>query len=298
MILKTERHAKEIFEKIISGADVVFQVLDGRNPIGTRNLKLEEFIQKNTPSKKIFLIINKIDLIPHQVLQEWIEYFRKTTPYTVFGLSALYSRGLDTFKKKLSHLFAKKPTKAIIVGYPNCGKSSLIKAFTKDKKNVPVSSRAGHTRGIIEIKITQYLSLLDTPGIIPISDNSEVDQGIKGVINPEKIHDKEAVVQALLDLYITPGKIMEYFNVDEEYIKEKIPEYSQEFIHKFLPPDSNNPMSYSEFEYLIRLIGIKRGQLSPGGAVNENKVLTTIIHAWQKNKIKYYTLPPRNESIK
>ena len=293
--MKTERHTKDIFEKIIHGVDVIFQVLDARNPEGTRNKKLEEFILRNTPNKEIFLIINKIDLIPRKVLQAWFNYFRKTTPYKVYGVSALYSRGLNEFKKKLSHLFAKRNTKAILVGYPNCGKSSLIKAFVGNKKQVPISSRAGFTRGIIEIKITEKLSLLDSPGIIPISDNSEVDQGIKGVMNPEKIIDKEAVVQALLELYITPNKILTYFNIDKEFIKEKIPEESQEFIQKFLQADLNNPMSYVEFENLIRLIGIKRGQLNPGGEVNENKVLNTIIHAWQKNKIKYYTLPPTDK---
>ncbi len=294
--MKTERHTKEIFGKIITGVDVIFQVLDARNPEGTRNKKLEEFISKNTPNKEIFLIINKIDLIPNQILKDWMDYFRKTTPYKVFGISALYSRGLIIFKKKLSRLFAKRRTTAILVGYPNCGKSSLIQAFARDKKKVGISSRAGYTRGIIEIKITEKLSLLDTPGIIPLSDDNEVDLGIKGVMNPEKIQDKEAVVQALLDLYITPKKIMEHFSVDNELIREKLQEKSAVFIEKFLLTDIGDPMSYSDFENLIRLIGIKRGQLNPGGEVNENKVLNTIIHAWQKNKIKYYTLPPKINS--
>ncbi len=288
--MKTGRHTKQIFAKIVESADVIFQILDARNPNGTRNEKLEEFIQKNTPNKKIFLVINKIDLIPKQVLTDWIAYFRKTTPYTVFALSALYSRGLISFKKKLSHHFSKRNIKAIIVGYPNTGKSSLIQALTRDKKKIGISSRAGFTRGIIEVKITQHLSLLDTPGIIPISEDNEVDQGIKGVMNPEKIQDKEAVVQALLDLYITPVKIMEHFGLDESYIRSKM-EHPDEFIRKYLR-SGNGRMSYTEFEQLIRLIGIKRGQLNPGGGINENKVLNTIIHAWQKNKIKFYVVPP------
>jgi len=290
--MKTVRHTKVIFEEIITGSDVIFQVLDGRNPEGTRNKKLEEFIHKNTPNKEILLIINKIDLIPRKVLQDWFNYFRKTTPYKVYGISALYSRGLMELKRKLAHLFAKRNTKAILVGYPNCGKSSLIKAFVGDKKNVPISSRAGHTRGIIEIKITEKLSLFDTPGIIPISDNSEVDQGIKGVMNPEKIQDKEAVVQALLELYITPLKIMEHFGIDNEFVKEKLPDKAESFIANYMEPDMSSPMTYTDFEILLKLIGLKRGQLKAGGEINENKVLNTILHAWQKNRIKYYTTPP------
>jgi ribosome biogenesis GTPase A len=144
----------------------------------------------------------------------------------------------------------------------------------------------------MEIKITQNLYLLDTPGIIPISDDSEIDQGIKGVINPEKIQDKEAVVQALLELYITPNKILDYFGIDEEFIHEKIQGDPDIFVRDYLKSEGRQIFNYSDFEQLLRLIGLKRGQLNPGGGINENKVLTTIIHAWQKNKIKYYTLPP------
>ena len=294
--MKTERHKKEIFEKIITSADVIFQILDARNPNGTRNKYLEEFITQNTPNKKIFIIINKIDLIPKQVLDAWIDYFRKTTPYHVYGLSALYSRGLITFKRKIAHLFAKRKTKAIITGYPNVGKSSLIQAFAGNAKKVGISSRAGFTRGIIEIKITQNLFLLDTPGIIPISDDSEIDQGIKGVMNPEKIQDKEAVVQALLELYITPNKILNYFGIDKEFVREKIEGNPDEFIQKYLESEEEHAINYSDFEQMLSLIGLKRGQLNPGGGINENKVLNTIIHAWQKNKIKFYTLPPQSNT--
>ncbi len=294
--MKTEKHEKEIFAKIITSADVIFQVLDARNPNGTRNSYLEDFVKKNTPDKEIVLIINKIDLIPKQILLDWIQFFRRTTPYKVYGLSALYSRGLVSFKKKLSQLYSKRNTKAIITGYPNVGKSSLIKALSREKKKIGISSRAGFTRGIMEIKITEKLSLLDTPGIIPLSDDDEIEQGIKGVINPEKIQDKEAVVLALLDLYISPRIIMEYFDINADFIREKDHENAEEFIHQYLQVDNIINIPYSDFERLIHLIGIKRGQLKSGGLVNENKVLNTIIHAWQKNKIKYYTLPPEENT--
>ncbi|MBN2157209.1 MAG: 50S ribosome-binding GTPase [Candidatus Lokiarchaeota archaeon] len=289
--MKTERHIKEIFAKIISDADVIFQVLDARNPLGTRNLALEEFIQKNAPDKKIFLVLNKIDMLPRPILTEWIQYLKKTTPYDIYTVSALYNRGIIAFKKSLAHIFSKKQTKAIIIGYPNTGKSSLIQALSREKKKIGISSRAGYTRGIMEIKISQHLSLFDTPGIIPISEDSEVEQAVKGVINPEKIIDKEAVVQSLIELYVTPSKLLEHFGIDLGYIKTKFPEQSEDFIKKYLISDEKM-RKYSDFELLIQLIGFKRGYLKIGGEVNENKVFNTIIHAWQKNQIKFFTYPP------
>ena len=112
-------------------------------------------------------------------------------------------------------------------------------------------------------------------------------------MNPEKIQDKEAVVQALLELYITPKIILEHFGVESDHITNTLEEKAESFIEKYMETDEHIQISYTDFERLLFLIGTKRGQLNRGGGINENQVLSTIIHAWQKNKIKYYALPPK-----
>ncbi len=205
----------------------------------------------------------------------------------------------------------------MIVGYPNTGKTSLISALTNKRKKLGISSRAGFTRGIMEIKIGPRISLFDSPGVIPISEDNELDQALLAVINPEKIKNLEEVAMKIVDIYISPEKTLEYFGIDESLIKRELDsDTAENFIKTFLfetnkdktdhtirividddivKSDAPPSISYLNFETLIELIGKKRGMLGSGGIVNRNKVYKTIIHAWQKNKIKYYILPPKAE---
>ena len=315
--MKTHKFWKNIFSAIVSDADVLFEVLDARNPLGTRNYMLEDFVRKNTPHIQIYLILNKIDLIPRVVLNQWITYFKQNTDYGIFTVSALHNRGIIYFKKRISSLYSGSSVRAMIVGYPNTGKTSLISALTNKRKKLGISSRAGFTRGIMEIKIGPRISLLDSPGVIPISEDSELDQALLAVINPEKIKNLEEVAMKIVDIYISPKKTLEYFGIDKSLIKRELDsDTAENFIKTFLfetnknktdhnikivieddivKSDTPSSISYLDFETLIELIGKKRGMLGSGGIVNRNKVYKTIIHAWQKNKIKYYILPPKAE---
>ncbi|MHA1727402.1 MAG: GTPase [Promethearchaeota archaeon] len=315
---KTQKFWKTIFSRIITDADVIFEVLDSRNPLGTRNYHLEDFVRKNAPEKEIYIILNKIDLIPKLVLDKWLLYFRKNTDFKIFYVSALYNRGIIFFKRQISSIFSKKNVKAMIVGYPNTGKSSLINALAKNRKKIGISSKAGFTRGVMTVKITSTFSLIDTPGVIPLSEDDELDQALKGIINPEKIQDKAFVAYKIIDVYLSPAKLLEFFGIDKEFIKNKMDTESADyFTKKFLmhnkkekesgigqkigikkisgiEKDIDLSLKYEDFEKIIFLVGNKRGILSHGGIVNENQVYITIIHAWQKNKIKYYVIPPES----
>lgn len=317
--MKTQKFWKDIFSQIISEADVIFEILDARNPLGTRNYMLEDFVKKNAPNKKIYLILNKVDLIPLSILKKWVTYLEETIDTRVFAISALYKRGIIYFKKKLGTLLPRRQYKAIIVGYPNTGKSSLISALAKEKgKKIGVSSRAGYTRGIMEIKISSNISLIDTPGVIPLSEDNEIDQALKSVINPEKIRDPESVAFKIIDVYVSVHKILEHYGIDETYIKENLePNEAANFCSKFIDnlssteinqskkiviqssdifgnnlQNNSNSLSQGDFDFIIKLIGKKRGILIRGGEINEKQVYKLIIREWQKNKIKFYTIPP------
>lgn len=72
--------SKRIWEelyKVLDCSDVVVQVLDARDPQGTRSLALEEHMKKNCPHKHLMLLINKADLIPVWVLKKWVQHLSK-----------------------------------------------------------------------------------------------------------------------------------------------------------------------------------------------------------------------------
>lgn len=319
--MRTDKHWKDIFSQILLDADVIFEILDARNPLGTRNEMLEDFLARNAPEKKLFLVLNKIDLIPRHVLEQWIQYFEQTSDnieHPVFGVSARYNRNIIAFKTNLKKILSRGDYKAIIVGYPNTGKSSLIQALAEDRKQVSISSKAGHTRGVTEFKIGGGLRLYDSPGVIPLSEKDEVDQALKAVITPEKVEDKELVVYRLIELFITPQKILEHYDIDKDFILEVLEQREGEkFIQKYLPEKSQpldgyksskiriasslhrkahheTNLQYSDFEKIIELLGRKREMLKKGNEVDLNRVYVTIIHEWQKNQIKFYILPPEN----
>ncbi|KAF4529711.1 hypothetical protein B566_EDAN017936, partial [Ephemera danica] len=74
------------FKKVVSRADVILEVLDARDPLGTRCLAVEREIMRN-PGKRLVIVLNKADLVPRDVLQSWLKYLRHSFPAVPFKAS-------------------------------------------------------------------------------------------------------------------------------------------------------------------------------------------------------------------
>lgn len=72
------------FKKVIEAADVILEVLDARDPIGCRSKQVEEMILNAGADKKIILVLNKIDLVPREVVEKWMKYLRNEFPAVAF----------------------------------------------------------------------------------------------------------------------------------------------------------------------------------------------------------------------
>jgi len=76
------------FKKVIEAADVILEVLDARDPLGCRSKQVEEMILNAGADKKIILVLNKIDLVPREVVEKWMKYLRTEFPAVAFkGMS-------------------------------------------------------------------------------------------------------------------------------------------------------------------------------------------------------------------
>lgn len=228
---------------IITESDIIFEILDARYPEETRNYNLERKIRKL--GKKLILIINKADLVEKEVLEKQKEELIKKTKLRIIFVSAKKKEGINLIRKEIGMAKKQQTLTVGIIGYPNTGKSTLINSITgTGKGKVATSKKAGLTRGLQRIKISEGIYLLDSPGIIPQKEES--DLFLVNSKNINQIKDIEATAFRIIkELGIE--KITNYFKIknvtDEEELLIEIAK-KQNLLKKGGKPDSQKAARY------------------------------------------------------
>jgi GTPase len=153
----------------IEGADVVLFVIDGAVGVLSEDREIAKVVRKQ--AKKVFLVLNKIDLM---VSREYM-HEGNSLGFTVFGVSAAHGRGIDELKAAILHEVAGSSIENVaapkyrvaIIGKPNVGKSSLMNLLLKKERTI-VADMPGTTREAISDVVTFYqedIRITDTPGI-------------------------------------------------------------------------------------------------------------------------------------
>ena len=219
---KTKREIKEKFDLI----DIVFEVIDSRIPLSSKNKDIDELI-KNKPR---ILIMTKLDLCDKEETNKWIKYY-EDKGYKVISLDLLNNPDMkqiynetNIISKELNDKRKQKGLKerkirALILGIPNVGKSTLINRLV-GKKATNVGNKPGVTKNLEWIRINNELELLDTPGILwPKLDNREIALNLASMTAiKEEILDTEEVaiyiINTMLKLY--PENIKNRYNLKDE----------------------------------------------------------------------------------
>ena len=219
---KTKREIKEKIDLI----DVVFEVIDSRIPKSSKNKDIDELI-KNKPK---ILIMTKLDLCDLDETNKWINYYEKegykVIPIDLISnpnLKAIYSEvneiaKLLNEKRKLKGLKTRK-VRAIILGIPNVGKSTLINRLV-GKKATNVGNKPGVTKQLEWIRINDSMELLDTPGLLwPRLGDKEIALNLASMTAiKEEILDKEEIaiyiINTMLNMY--PDNIKNRYNLKDE----------------------------------------------------------------------------------
>ena len=219
-IAKAERQLKEKLNLV----DVIIEVRDSRIPLSSSYSDIKKLLGE----KPRLLLLNKADLADKNELKKWVEYLKQTTGCPVIiteakgtkDLSQVVKTAVELSEPKIQALMAKgllrRPARAMVVGMPNVGKSSIINKLTKSSKT-KIGAKAGVTRQQQWVRINPKLDLLDTPGIIPTKQNDQ-QQAVKLAFVSsvsENAYSPEPVAKALLEMLQDNDFVKEYYKTED-----------------------------------------------------------------------------------
>ena len=217
---KTKRQIKENIDLI----DIVYEVIDARIPFSSKNKDIDGMI-KNKPR---ILIMTKYDLCDIENTKKWKEHY-ETLGYKVVLVDLLNKPNLQIIfdettkllkelnEKRIAKGLKERKARALILGIPNVGKSTLINRLV-GKKATNVGNKPGITKKLEWIRINNQIELLDTPGILwPRLDNQQIALNLASMTAiKEEILDIEEVaiyiINTMLKLY--PKNITERYNLN------------------------------------------------------------------------------------
>ena len=222
-IAKAERQLKEKLNLV----DVVIEVRDARIPLSSSYTNIKKLLG----DKPRLLLLNKADLVEKSELKQWVNYLKETTSCPVIITEAKGSKDLAQVVKytvelaepKIQAIMAKgllrRAARAMVVGMPNVGKSSVINKLTKSSKT-KIGAKAGVTRQQQWVRINPKLDLLDTPGIIPTKQENQIQAAKLAFVSSvsENAYSPEPVAAALLEMISNEKYVQQvknYYKVKE-----------------------------------------------------------------------------------
>jgi len=267
---------REIGEKL-KLIDIVYEVVDARVPFSSRIIDIDDLIK----DKPKVIIMTKKDLCDIEKTNKWISYYEEQG-YKVFLVDLINDKSLgklfDLTDDVLSGLNEKREEKgllqrkyrALIMGVPNVGKSTLINKIT-GKKATTVGDRPGVTKTISWIRINDKLELMDTPGILwPKLEDQEIAY---------KLACFSSIKDEILPIDEVACYILKYMH--ENYPDRLIERYGLDYLDE------------DDYTDAYELIGRKRGCIIRGNEVDYNKVSNLIIRDLREGYLGKVTFDER-----
>ena len=265
--------ARRKIEEKLDMVDMVLEMRDARIPAASGNPSLEEILEE----QELMIVLNKRDLADRRETERWLDNLSSDHPAA--AVNSLKGRGTEeiishlkqTLKKirerRESRKAAVTGVRAMVVGVPNCGKSTLINSLSR-RSGTKTGSNPGVTRGQQWINISDGIRIMDTPGLL-WPDIEERERGLKlamcGSVRSEVV-DTELLACRILDYLrrLNPAGIEK--RDDVEIIEDE--------------------HSYD----LLAEIGRRRGCLESGGRVDRTRAGRIVIGEFQEGKLGRVTL--------
>lgn len=261
--------ARRQVEEKLKQVDIVFELLDARLPLSSRNPMMDQILKQ----KPRLILLTKCDLADEKANHDWIQYFRQQKQ-EVLPIDAKTGKGVSKIQghceRILKPLFEAREKKgiqlrkfrAMVVGIPNVGKSSLINRLAKRSATV-TGDRPGVTKAQQWIRVGKLMELLDTPGILW----PKFDDPIVGLRLAASGAIKEEILPVMdVSLYVV------------SYLRERYPEL---LVNRYKLKSELDTTP----EELLQEIGRRRGCLIKGGEVDLEKTAEILLNDLRSGRI-------------
>lgn len=268
---------RRLIAESLPDVDIVLELLDARIPVSSKNPEIKRLVG----GKPTLTLLTKASLADPAVTSRWkSRYAEENTPalfvdcISGYNMNGIAPAVKDVLAGKLGAYESKgmggRQLRAMVVGIPNVGKSSLINRLAGARK-ADVENRPGVTLRRQWVTTSIGLELLDMPGVLwPKFDDKTVGENLAmtGAIK-DQVLDTEHIACLLC------GKLRRLY---PELLSER-------YKLGIIPPSGE----MSDFE-LLELIGRKRGFLVSGGEVNTERTAETLLLEFRAAKIGLMTL--------
>lgn len=267
------KKARFLIGENLKNVDLVFEVLDARAPRTTQNMTISNI----TKNKLRLVILGKNDLAEEKVTKLWIRYFKENGVFSISADLKSYKQVkgiIDVSRNLLKELYIKRNKKnienkrfrAMVVGVPNVGKSTLINSMV-GKKKAKTGNFPGVTKSEQWVNVCEDIDLLDTPGNLSFEDKESCSAFILELLGSIKggAFDEEEVAFNLL-----------------KFLKENKGDVIKIILNIDLKEGDENE--------LIRKYGMLRNMLKKGGEIDLKRASETLIKEFREGKFGRITL--------
>ena len=269
---KASRQIKDNLKKV----DIIIEILDARVPLSSRN----PLLKKITAHKKRIILLNKDDLADPEATGRWISYFREESDSLPLAVSAQNRKSLARISPAARKLcegarwLERRPVRAMILGIPNVGKSTLINALAGNRK-AGVANMPGFTKEMQRFEAGKGLQIFDTPGMLwPKFEDMHSGFNLAAL---GSIKDTILPIERIA-LFTVPYLCRRY----EDELKQR-------YKWERLPDDP---------EVFIEELGKKRGCIISGGNVDREKACFLLLKELREGKIGRISLERPGEERK
>ncbi|MCL2400121.1 MAG: ribosome biogenesis GTPase YlqF [Defluviitaleaceae bacterium] len=260
--------------------DVVIELLDARIPYSSKNPDMDELAR----NKRRLILLNKADLADANITRQWENHYR-ACGFEALAISAtekkIGTQLADTVRTLMSEKISKEKKRgrltvnirAMVVGIPNVGKSTLINRLSgaAGQGGAPTTTgdKPGVTRGKQWIKVAKDFDLLDTPGVLW----PKFEDKIVG----ERLAFTGAINDTILDVITLSELLIAWF------VQEK-PDL---LISRYKIPEETCTMSFRD---ILENIGAARGFKAKGGVIDLERTANTLLDEFRAGKLGRITL--------